>query len=200
MLAQHPVSVTARVLAILAVALAFAFVLASSAAKPANADSSQWTRSHPHWWDKSNGSGWSKPSHHRRHFKTSRPRVIIGGSGFVFSRPGFVIANPAFVNPRFVDPRFANPGFVVRQPPFIVQQPRFIVRQPGFVVGQPTFVVRQPNFIFQRPHFVAKQRDFFKRHPSLHVGQPFVHKKWVHKRWRPGRHPGGVHILAPGMD
>jgi hypothetical protein len=200
MLAQHPVSVTARVLAILAVALAFAFVLASSAAKPANADSSQWTRSHPHWWDKSNGSGWSKPSHHRRHFKTSRPRVIIGGSGFVFSRPGVIIANPAFVNRSFVNPGFVvrQPQFIVRQPPFIVQQPRFIVRQPGFVVGRPAFVVPQTNFIFARPHFFAEQKKFFNRHPSLQLGQPFVHKPFVHKFVRP--HHGGVHIITPGMD
>lgn len=177
MLAQHPYSLAARLLAILAVALAFACLLASSAANPANADASQWTRSHPHWWDKSNGSGWSKPWHHRRHFKSSRPRIIIGGPGIIFSNPGLAIVHPGLV----------------------VQQPAFIVRQPGLIVNRPAFVARHPNFIFERPHFAAKQRDFFKRHPSLHVGQPFVHKKWVHKHWRPGPHPGGVRILAPGM-
>lgn len=189
MIAQHPYSLAARLLAILAVALAFVFVLTSSAAKPASADASQWTRSQPHWWDQSNAwrnnhAQWRKPWHHRRHFKSSRPRIIVGGSGVILSSPRLVITSPGF----------------------IVRQPGFVVRQPGFIVGRPAFVVRQPNFIFERPKFAAKQKQFFKRHPSLRLGQPWPHKSWKHKHWRHppvGHSPtslGGVRIIAPGMN
>lgn len=182
MIAQHPFSPAARLLAVLAMALAFAFVLAGSAAKPAGADGSQWTRSQPHWWDKSHGwrhnpSQLTRQPHHRRHFNHSRPRVVIGGSGVVFSSPGVIVVSPGL-----------------------------IVRQPGFIVGRPAFVTRQPNVIFERPKFAAKQKQFFKRHPSLQLGQPWRHKTWKHKHWRhpptgfaPMRH-GGVRIIVPGMN
>jgi hypothetical protein len=163
-----------------AAALSFAFIL--GAATPASADASQWTRAQPHWWEKSGGwdrqGHWHSQRHHRKQFGCfgCGTRVIIGGSGVVFSRPGIIVGNPGF-----------------------------IVRQPGFVVGQPRFVVRQPNFIFERPAFAAKQRAFFKRHPSLHLGQPWwgrkhkhwKHTHWKHKAWKPWKHHrmGGTRLV-----
>ncbi|WP_119302905.1 hypothetical protein [Dongia deserti] len=201
MIAQHPYSsITLRLLAVLAVALGFVFVLASSAAQSASADSSQWIRSQPHWWDHS--KAWHKSWHHRRQFRSSRPRIIIGGSGFSFSSPGVVIhrgfTHPGFVSRGFVNPGFVNPGFT--HPGFVVRQPSFIVRQPGFIVGRPSFATRHPSFIFERhPHV-------FKRHHSLHFGKPWWHKRWKHTHWRhapTGGAPmglGGARIIAPGMN
>src|SRR5687767_1699675 len=66
--------------------------------------------------------------------------------------------------------------------------PGIIVVGPGFVVGNPGIIVRRPNVIWQRPQFAWKQKQFFKRHPSLHVGQPWWHKNWKNKHWKHNSH------------
>jgi hypothetical protein len=177
---RHPHD-TARWLALVAFALAFAFALLGFAAKPAGADASQWVRSQPHWWDGSGAWGghhqWRRQWHHRRHFKSHKPLIVIGGGGVFLAHPGFFVVSP---------------GFVVRQP-------AFVVRQPAFVVRRPIFGVRQSHFIFERPAFAKhKHKHFFKRHPSLHPGEPWWHKGWKHKHWHKPHH-GGVHFIRPGM-
>ncbi len=156
MAAQHPRSIIIRSLTTLAVALSLGFAFAGWAAKPADADSSQWVRQQPHWWDKSNG--WKR--HNSGNCFNCGSRIIVGGSGVVFSSPGIIILNPG-----------VNSGFVVNQPGFIVQQGGFIIRQPN-------------NFVRQPPAFARKQWAFVKRHPSLWVGQPWKHRRWQHKHWK----------------
>lgn len=154
MFAQLPHWSAARLLAALALALTLGLGLAGGASKPASADESQWTR---------NQSGWDRQW--RSSHSGNRSQIIIGGgSGVVFTSPGFVVGNSGFV-----------------------------VRQPGFIVGQPRFVARHPNFIFERPSFAKKQWQFIKRHPSLHVGKPWWHKNWSHKRWKHKRWKHQMH-------
>lgn len=158
MFAQLPHWSAARLLAALALTLGLG--LTGGASKPASADESQWTRSQSNW---NQGSGWDRQW--RSSHSGNRSQIIIGGgSGVIFTSPGFVVGNSGFV-----------------------------VRQPGFIVGQPRFVARHPNFIFERPSFAKKQWQFIKRHPSLHVGKPWWHKNWSHKRWKHKRWKHQMH-------
>jgi hypothetical protein len=154
MFAHLPHASVARLLAALAVTLTFALCVAGGAAKPANADESQWVRPQSNW---GNSTGWNRHwrTQTQHQFNSGTQIIVGGGSGVIVTRPGFVIGNPGFV-----------------------------VNQPGFIVGRPAFVVRQPNFIFERPSFARKQWQFIKRHPSLRVGQPWWHGSWKHKRWK----------------
>ena len=179
---------TARLLAVLALAPAFVLLIASSAAKPANASSSQWIIAQPHsswsgwhmqqWnWNGSDqhqngqdGSGFQHGGgnfhqHGDNHHNGSFDGHHDHSSGFVIINPGFnsgFVTAPAFAGPIFVAPGFVTPRFMGNPPPFIVTQP-------GFIIGQP-FVPGQPHF-FVDPHFVHQQAEFVARHPSL--GQPF---------------------------
>ena len=165
MFAQLPHLSAARLLAGLAVVLTLGLGLTGGVSKPASADGSQWTRNQSSW---NQGSGWnrhwrSSQSPHRQ-FGNRSQIIIGGGSGIVFTSPGFVVGNSGF-----------------------------IVRQPSFIIGQPSFVVRRPNFIFERPSFARKQFQFIKRHPSLHVGKPWWHKNWNNKRWKHKRWKHQMH-------
>ena len=199
MTASHPLSIAARTLAALAVALTFVFILAGGTAAPASADQKQWVWNQPHWSGQSNGwrshNQWRNQSHHRRHFNNGfngcfncgRPVVVFNGGGAFFASPGFVVGNP---------------GFIVNQGHFIVNQGHFTVGQPGFI-GQPGFVARRPNIIFARPEFAARQRAFFNRHPSLQLGQPMRHTPWIHNRpWNNPMPMGqrGIRVVRPGMN
>lgn len=166
MLAQLPRSKALLAALVLALGLGLGLCLTGGASKPASADASQWQRPQSNW---NQGNGWkrqwrSNHSHHRNQFGNRSQIIIGGGSGIVFTSPGFVIGNSGFV-----------------------------IRQPGFIIGQPRFVVRQPNFIFERPSFAKKQWQFIKRHPSLHVGKPWWHKNWGHKHWKHKRWKHQMH-------
>ena len=187
----HPIySSTARLLSVLAMGLASVILFASSAAKPANADSSQWMISQPEswsgWhmqpWNWNNPHGTTQPSNtqpsNTQHWGMQQRNMQDGnfqhgGGDFHHDgedfhhhgddhhfNNGFVIIN--------TNPFFFNQGFVT--PAFLGFPPPFIVTQPGFIIGQP-FVPGQPHF-FVDPQFVHKQIEFVERHPSL--GQPFV--------------------------
>lgn len=108
---------------------------------------SQHTWSHKSWSKKQwSHGGWSQKKwskwrwkdsarHHRHKFHHGfPPRVVLGGNGVLFSKPGF----------------FVPPRFIVRQPRFIVRQPGFIVRQPGFAADPPGVVQGHPS-LQQRP-------------------------------------------------
>ena len=166
-------------------ALAVALTLGGgfAAAKPASADVVEWQRQQPHWSHQSNGWKRQWPTHHRNQFNNRSQVIIGGGSGIIVVGPGFVVGNPGV-----------------------------IVRRPGFIVGQPGVIVRRPNFIGQRPHFAWKQKQFFKRHPSLHAGQPWWHKNWKNKHWKHSNHwkhnnnwrhnnwrHNGMRFTTPGM-
>lgn len=173
-------SIVTRSLAALAVALALCF--AGVSAKPAMADQSQWVRKQPNSWDQSNG--WHRQWHSQRDngFQGCAGNC---GSGAVFDNGGAV---------------FVSPGVVTGGPNMLVNQGHFIVNQGHFIVGQPGFVVRRPNIIFERPEFAAKQIAFFRRHPSLQLGQPMRPRHWHHQHWNNGMHHGGMHMTMPGMN
>lgn len=161
-------------------ALAVALMLGAGfgAARPAIADIVEWQRQQQHWTHQSNGwkRQWPNQWHHRNQFNNRSQVIIGGGSGIIITGPGFVVGNG------------------------------IIVRQPGFIVGEPGIIVRRPNFIFERPHFAWKQKQFFKRHPSLHVGKPWWHKNWKHRHWKHNKHwkhdhwrGNGMRFTTPGM-
>lgn len=183
----HPIySSTARLATVLAIGLASVVLFASSAAKPANADASQWVISQPHsswngWhiqnWNRGNMQGGSMQGgsmqgrnmprwnmqqwgqHDGGDFHSNSDDFHHDHHDNHFDGHGFVIINTS--------PFFFNQGFVT--PAFLGFPPPFIITQPGFIVGQP-FVPGQPHF-FVDPHFVHQQAAFVARHPSL--GQTF---------------------------
>jgi len=193
MTAQHLFSVTARVLAALAVALLIVFAIAGGAASPAAADNSQWVIRQPHWWDNSgsswrhqqqwrtqwNGQGqnqwhnhwhnqWQWQHHHfngfHNCFNCGCPIIVFNGGGVFFSSPGFVVGNPAF----------------------IINQPAFIIRQPAFII--------RPPFAVLPPRFVTVDRRFH-HHNHMQPGQPMHRPMFI----RPGGSSGSVRIVTPGM-
>jgi hypothetical protein len=157
MTAQHQPFTITRPLAALAVALSLGFAFLGAPAKPAAADSSQWVRQQPHWWDKSNG--WKR--HNSGNCFNCGPRIIVGGSGVVFSGPGLIVVNP---------------GFVVNQPGFIVQQGGFIVRQPNNFVRQP------PAFARKQWAFFKRHPSLWVGQPWKH--RSWKHNSWKHKPWK----------------
>ena len=215
MIAHLVYSSTVRLLAVLAMALAFVVLIASSAAKPANADSSQWIISQPESW-----SGWHMQPWHwnmpqgnmpqanslqgnMQHWSTQH-RNMQGGDfrngGGDFHHDGEDFHHHGDDHHNFnngfviinLNPFVFNQGFVT--PAFMGSPPPFIVTQPGFIIGQP-FVPGQPHFFFD-PKFAHQQREFVERHPSL--GQPFVTATGGHRMHFSRMHRSTT-VIRPGM-
>jgi hypothetical protein len=173
-------SSTVRLLAVLAMALAFVVLIASSAATPANAGSSQWMFAQPHSWGHSNGwrrqhggmqqggmQNWGRPR-----FDGNGSRQFDMGDFQQFGMGGFRHdgGNSHHNGDDFSHDRhdhFHN-GFVIVSPgffnPFV--NPFFFNR--GFA-GAPVFV--SPSFV--TPPFNVQQTPFIVTQPGF-VGQPFV--------------------------